>query len=89
MQEQLGQASEIYDLVVTFLVNYSFQILGAILILVVGIFIAGKISNWLFAFCQSKNLDITLSRFIASVVKLLFILMIAYHGVRQGRSTRV
>ncbi len=76
MQEQLGQASEIYDLVVTFLVNYSFQILGAILILVVGIFIAGKISNWLFAFCQSKNLDITLSRFIASVVKLLFILMI-------------
>lgn len=76
VQEQLGQASEIYDLVVTFLVNYSFQILGAILILVVGIFIAGKISNWLFAFCQSKNLDITLSRFIASVVKLLFILMI-------------
>ncbi len=76
MQEQLGQASEIYNLVVAFLVNYSFQILGAILILIIGIYLAGKISNWLFGFCQSKNLDITLSRFIANVVKLLFILMV-------------
>ena len=48
VQEQLGQASEIYNLIVTFLVNYSFQILGAILILIAGVFLAGKISNWLF-----------------------------------------
>ena len=76
MQEQLGQASEIYNLIVTFLVNYSFQILGAILILIAGVFLAGKISNWLFGFCQSKNIDITLSKFIANLVRLLFILMV-------------
>ena len=76
MQEQLGQASEIYNLIVTFLVNYSFQILGAILILIAGVFLAGKISNWLFGFCQSKNIDITLSKFIANLVLLLFILMV-------------
>ena len=87
MQEQLGQASEIYNLVVTFLVNYSFQILGAILILIIGIFLAGKISNWLFGFCQSKNLDITLSRFIANVVKLLFILMVGIIGGTSWMST--
>ena len=76
MEEELARASAIYDLIVTFLVNYSFQILGAILIFVAGIVIASKISNGLFTFCQSKGLDVTLSKFIANVVKLLFILMI-------------
>ena len=76
MEEELARASAIYDLIVTFLVNYSFQILGAILIFVAGIVIASKISNGLFTFCQSKSLDVTLSKFIANVVKLLFILMI-------------
>ena len=36
MEEELARASAIYDLIVTFLVNYSFQILGAILIFVAG-----------------------------------------------------
>jgi small conductance mechanosensitive channel len=76
MEEELAQASAIYDLVVTFLVNYSFQIVGAILIFVVGIVVASKVSSWLFRFCQSKGLDVTLSKFIANVVKLLFILMV-------------
>ena len=76
MEEELARASAIYDLIVTFLVNYSFQILGAILIFVAGIVIASKISNGLFTFCQSKGLDVTLSKFIANGVKLLFILMI-------------
>jgi small conductance mechanosensitive channel len=76
MEEELARASAIYDLIVTFLVNYSFQIVGAILIFVAGVVIASKVSNWLFKFCQSKGLDVTLSKFIANVVKLLFILMV-------------
>jgi len=76
MQEELEQATKIYELIVTFLVNYSFQIVGALLILVLGIFVAGKVSAWLFKFCQSKNLDITLSKFLANIVRLAFILMV-------------
>jgi len=76
MQEELEQATRIYELIVTFLVNYSFQIVGALLILVLGIFIAGKVSAWLFKFCQSKNLDVTLSKFLANIVRLAFILMV-------------
>ena len=77
MQDELEQASEIYNLIVAFLVNYSFQIVGAILIFVAGTFVAGKISNWLLRFCESKGLDVTLSKFIANIVKLLIILMVS------------
>lgn len=77
MQDELEQASEIYNLIVAFLVNYSFQIVGAILIFVAGTFVAGKISNWLLRFCESKGLDVTLSKFIANIVKLLVILMVS------------
>ncbi|NOR42889.1 MAG: hypothetical protein GQ572_06090 [Gammaproteobacteria bacterium] len=52
-----------------FFVNYSFQILGAIIVFIIGIFVARKVSNYIFKICERKNLDVTLSRFIASTVK--------------------
>lgn len=47
MAEELEQAQEIYDLIVTYLVTYGFQVLGAIIILLIGIFIAGKVAGML------------------------------------------
>lgn len=43
MAEELEQAQEIYDLIVTYLVTYGFQVLGAIIILLIGIFIGAKL----------------------------------------------
>lgn len=76
MDEELEQMTEVYQLVTTFLVTYSFQIIGAIIILLIGMFIARKIHNLILALCQKKQLDITLSRFIASSIRLLVIAMV-------------
>lgn len=80
MDEQLGkeleQAQEIYKLVVEFFVNYSFQILGALLIFMIGLLVARKVSAVIFNFCQKKELDITLSRFIASATKIVVLVMV-------------
>ena len=77
VKQELVQFQEIYNLVVEFFVNYSFQIVGAIIILLLGLWVAGKVSNWSLALMQRHNLDVTLSRFIASCVKILLVAMVA------------
>ncbi len=77
VKQELVQFQEIYNLVVEFFVNYSFQIIGALIILLLGLWVAGKVSNWSLALMQRHNLDVTLSRFIASCVKILIVAMVA------------
>ncbi|MDH5483795.1 MAG: mechanosensitive ion channel family protein [Gammaproteobacteria bacterium] len=77
MEKELQQAQEIYKLITEYFVTYSFQLLGAAIILILGIFIAKKVSNFVYKICESKELDITLTRFIASTTKIAIIVMIA------------
>ncbi len=80
MQEDLQTIQQVYNVLTEFVINYSFQILGAILILLIG----GKLAGWLgrivARFCEKRNLDVTLSRFLGSMVKVLvltFVVIIA------------
>lgn len=77
VQQELEQVAAIYSLVTEFFVNYSFQLVGAFIIFLLGLWIAGKISRWVFRLTQHHQLDITLSRFIASFAKILVIAMVA------------
>ncbi len=77
MKQELEQAQAIYQLITEFFITYSFQILGAIIVLAIGIIVANKISRLVFNICGNKNLDITLSSFIASTVKIIIIVMVA------------
>jgi small conductance mechanosensitive channel len=71
-----SQLSTLYELLTTFLVTYSFQIIGAIVVLIIGLFVANKASNWIRAFCLSKKLDVTLSQFIANVVRIAVVVIV-------------
>jgi small conductance mechanosensitive channel len=71
MEKELELAQEIYDLVVTFLVTYSFQLFGAVLIIFIGYLVAVWISNTLLRLQEKRNVDVTLRQFIATVVKIL------------------
>jgi small conductance mechanosensitive channel len=75
--QDLEQVNAIYQMVVEFFVGYSFQIIGALLILLVGIFVAGKVSKMVERLCLKKKLDVTLSSFIASTIKIIIIVLIA------------
>ncbi|UCD34002.1 MAG: mechanosensitive ion channel family protein [Desulfobacterales bacterium] len=54
-----------------FLVNYGFQVIGAIIILCVGVFVARKLSNLIIKICEKQDLDLTLSTFFGNVVKIV------------------
>ncbi|WP_279244409.1 mechanosensitive ion channel family protein [Candidatus Litorirhabdus singularis] len=61
----------IYGMVAEFLVRYSFQVLGAIIILIIGWLVARWFSAFVVRFCDSKNVDVTLAKFIGSIIYLL------------------
>ena len=73
MEAELQQAQQVYDLIVNYLVTYSFQILAAIVIMIVGNVVAGRVSNFLEAFLVKKGFDVTLSHFAGSFLKIVII----------------
>ena len=77
MEQEIQQAQAIYSLITEFFVTYSFQILGALIIFVLGILVARKVGDIVLKLCERKELDITLSRFAASTTKLTIIVMVA------------
>ncbi len=80
MKEDLETIQQIYNVIVEFIINYSFQIVGAIIILLVGAKLAGWLGRMVSRVCEKKNVDITLARFLGSVVKILtltFVVIIA------------
>jgi small conductance mechanosensitive channel len=70
MDQELEQVSEAYNLIVTYLVTYSFQIFGAVIVLIIGFFLGRKLSALVLKICEKKNLEITLSRFFASGIRI-------------------
>ena len=73
MEEEMKAVEKIIDIVIDFFVKYSFQVLGAIFILIVGVIVAKWVASFLLKLLEKKNLDITLSTFLVSSVKLIII----------------
>jgi len=77
VENEIQQAQAIYQLIAEFFINYSFQIFGAFIVGILGVVVARKISNIVLKLCERKKLDVTLSRFVASAVKITIIAMVA------------
>lgn len=78
MNEDLAQIQKITDIIVEYLVTYSFQILGAVLLVIIGAWIAGKIGKKVENIMRGRDIDVTLSRFTGSVVKVIVLVMVAF-----------
>jgi small conductance mechanosensitive channel len=77
LRTELEQASKLYDTIVNFFTNYSFQLVGALLILILGYAVAGKLAKIILRVCEKQQLDITLSRFLASTTKVVIMVMVS------------
>lgn len=60
---------------VEFMVTYSFQIVGAVIIMIIGYMVSNWAGNALLRLQERRNVDITLRQFIASALRLLVLLM--------------
>ena len=70
MEQELAQFTAIYAQIVAYLVEYSLQIVGAVIVFLIGLFISRRVGALMLALCKRKNLDITLSRFFSSSARL-------------------
>jgi len=70
MEQELVKMTALYAQVVGYLMDYSFQIVGAVIVFLIGLFISRRVAALILAFCERKNLDITLSRFFSSSARL-------------------
>jgi len=80
MNSEIQTIQNVINIASEFVINYGFQIIGAIIILIIGWQISKWFSSLALSFCERAKLDITLSRFIASIVKtvvLVFVVIIA------------
>lgn len=71
MKQELHYMQEFYNQTIAFLANYSFQIIGALLIIVIGWFLSKYIYNLLIQFFNKHNFDVTLGKFAANAVRIL------------------
>ncbi len=70
---ELVNAQEIYKQIIDFMLAYSAQALGAVLILIIGFFVARKASNIFVGLLEKRNIDITLRTYTGHVVNLLIL----------------
>jgi small conductance mechanosensitive channel len=77
LQQEFAQLQKVYNMLTEFVVQYSFQILGAMVIFIIGLWVASKVQRFIAALCIKHDVDVTLSGFISNVVRLLVIMMVA------------
>ena len=73
MDEEIRQLRAIYDTVVEFVINYSFQVFGALVIITIGFWLGGKAATAVQRICQRHSIDITLAGFFANTSKIIVI----------------
>jgi len=77
MQEEFQELQKIYAMIAEFFVNYSFQLIGAMIILLIGLFVANRVARAVEKLCARKNVDVTLRRFLASCTRIAIIIGVA------------
>lgn len=76
----LETLEKVVDISTNFVINYGFQVFGALIILIIGWFIARWCAGLALKLCHRANLDVTLAKFFSDIVKILilaFVLIIA------------
>jgi len=80
MQEEMAVVQKLYSTVVEFIVQYSFQIIGAIIILLLGVKLANWLARMVISFGDKKKFDPTLTGFLGGAVRMVtlaFVIIIA------------
>jgi small conductance mechanosensitive channel len=76
ISSEIEQVEKYYTLLTEYLVTYSMQIVGAIFIVLIGLWLAQKLAKVVAGLMSRHNVDITLTNFVSSVVKVLLIITV-------------
>ena len=80
MENELENLQNVMDIATELVVKYGFQMIAAVFILIIGWLISRWVAGLVLKLCQRVDLDITLSKFFASLAKIVvlaFVVIIA------------
>ncbi|MCX5865587.1 MAG: mechanosensitive ion channel family protein [Deltaproteobacteria bacterium] len=73
MDQQLASLHTIANRATAFLVDYSFQVVGAIIILIGGFLLGNWVAAAVAKLCENRGVDVTLRHFLSSLAKIVVI----------------
>ncbi len=71
VEKEIESIQKFYNLVIEFFVNYSFQVVGALLIILLAWFVAKWASRAVVRLCDKHDIDVTLGLFASNLVRML------------------
>ncbi len=83
IQEGIQMVQKLGELAVEYLVKYGFQVLGGLIILFVGLKIADWAANLFIKFGEKKKFDITLTKFVANILRVAIIIFVALMAIEK------
>ena len=83
IQEGITMVQKFSDTVVDYLVKYGFQVLGGILIILIGMWLANWAARLFLDFCKKRNMDVTLAKFLTMAVKSLILVFVFLTAVEK------
>ena len=83
LQEGVSMAQKLYEMLIAYSVQYGFQVLMGLVIIVVGL----KLSSWaakLFKdFCEKKHMDVVLSGFLGGALRIVILIFTAILAIEK------
>ncbi|MBO6784113.1 MAG: mechanosensitive ion channel family protein [Alphaproteobacteria bacterium] len=76
MEPQLQMLNSMIDTASDFAIAYGMQIIGALVILLIGLKFSGFVGRRVVALCERKNIDVTLSRFAGNVTRIVLVAIV-------------
>jgi len=76
--EQFDTARRLLDVIMEFAVKYSFQVIGGVIVLILGWLFAGFLCRFVKNFFDKKEVDVTVTKFVVAGVKIT---IMAFAGI--------
>ena len=77
MDKELEEVGQFYNIVIEFITNYSFQMIGAIIIFSIGLVASKYIQKYTLKLLLKTSIDETISGFISNIVRFIIVAMMA------------
>lgn len=71
IEDEIQQLEAVYQMITNYLVEYSFQVIGAVLILIIGLIAAKYLSKVVIRLLEKRQVDVTLTAFVGNLTKIL------------------
>lgn len=77
MDKELADVNKFYNVIVEFFANYSLQIIGALIIFIIGVIASKYVQKLIYKLLINNKIDETLSGFVSNFVRFLVVAMMA------------